>query len=138
MAKKQATHSVAKNGQQQIVQTSFEEDDNLLPKPEELQKYIELDPDFMNWIKDRCDIEQRARIKHRDDNVSIVKSTNNKLFTIDILSLVLSTTLMSLLIYLSYRLIMNGHEEIGTVLGSASVIVFAVRILNFRRPKPDK
>jgi uncharacterized membrane protein len=138
MAKRQQTRSIAQQGNNHIVHQSVEEDDNLLPNPDELRKYCELDPEFMNWIKSRCDIEQKGRLDHRNKSAKFAESTNRKLFTIDILSLLLSTGVICSLMYGSYSLIIKNHEKIGFTFGSISIITFAVRILNFRKKKTEE
>ena len=138
MAKAKHQQSIAKQGNQHVIQTSYEEDDNLLPSPEELLKYKEMDPDFVNWIKNRCDIEQRARLKFNEDRIKLVRSTHMKIFTVDLASLFASVLVMLAGMYLSYVLIRRGQILTGSLFAGGIIVFYAIRVLNFRKAPADK
>lgn len=133
MAKRSHKQSVAQQGNQQLTHTSYEEDDNMLPAPEVLHQYQQMDDRFIDWFMNRADLEQSARIRFNDERINIAKSTNVKLFTIDIVSIIISAMIIGLLVLFSYKLIDNGHEIVGSIFGGTTVIIYAIRLLNFRR-----
>jgi len=135
MAKKNHRQQIARQGDNQIIQTSYEEDDNMMPSPEILSNYQNLDPNFIEWFKERADLEQRARIKFNQDKIGIATSVNRKLFTIDMSLVISSSVVVILSLVLSYFLIQRGHERIGVGLTSGSILIFLVRLLNFRKAK---
>lgn len=133
MAKQKTNHSVAKQGNQQIFQVSHEVDDNLLPNPEELQKYQIIDPSLINWIKARCDKEQNARIDFNNQKIKINKSLNNKFFAIDMTSIIVSVIVVLAGMAMSSYLIHLKHVLTGTIFGGSVIVFYAVRVLNFRK-----
>ena len=133
MAKQKSVHSVAKQGNNQVVHVSHEQDDNLLPNPEELQKYQDLDSTMIEWIKNRCDKEQDARISFNNEKIIINKSLNNKLFTIDMTSIIASVLVVLSGMTMSCFLIYLGHILTGTIFGGSVIVFYAIRILNFRK-----
>lgn len=133
MAKQKTNHSVAKRGNEQVLHVSHEEDDNLLPSPEELQKYHELDPTMIEWIKKRCDVEQNARIDFNNKKIKLHRSVNNKLFVIDLASIIMSVLVVLAGMACSSYLIYLGHILTGTLFGGSVIVFYAIKILNFRK-----
>lgn len=139
MAKRNHKQSVARQGNQQIVHTSYEEDDNMLPAPEVLQHYQQLDPRFIDWFMKRSDVEQNGRLKFNNDKIKLARSTNRKLFTIDLSSIFVSAFVVCVAIYFSFKVIEIGNVWSGTILGGSAVITFAIKLLNFRKKNtPEK
>jgi hypothetical protein len=137
MAKKNHRQSIAKQGNNQVIHTSYEEDDNMMPAPDLLLNYQQLDPSFIEWFKNRSDVEQKARIKFNDDRIKLAKSTNSKLFTIDMCSIFVSAVIILAGLVLSYFIIKAGHILTGSILGGGTLVTYAIRLLNFRRNKAN-
>lgn len=135
MAKQKINHSVARQGNNHLVQMSHEEDDNLLPSAEELLKYQSIDPKMIDWIKERCDREQEARINFNNEKIKLHKSTNNKLFTIDMTSIIASVIVVLAGIMMSTFLIYLNHVLAGTIFGGSVIVFYAIKVLNFRKNK---
>lgn len=62
-----------------VEQTSIY-DDSLLPPADELAKLKELDPDIINWVKKRTEIEQDARIKFNENKVKLMDKNMKQIF----------------------------------------------------------
>lgn len=135
MAKKNHKQSIARQGNNQVIHTTYEEDDNMMPSPDLLMHYHELDPSFIEWFKSRSDLEQKARIKFNDDRIKLAQSTNTKLFTIDLCSIFVSAIIIIAGLLLSYLIIQAGHILTGSILGGGTLVTYAIRLLNFRKNK---
>ena len=69
-----------------VEQTSIY-DDSLLPPADELAKLKELDPDIINWVKKRTEIEQDARIKFNENKVKLMDKNMKQIFIQNIVCL---------------------------------------------------
>lgn len=138
MGKQKINHSVAKQGENQIYQVSHEEDDNLLPSAEELLKYQALDSSMIDWIKDRCDREQIGRIDFNNEKVKIQKSVNNKLFTIDMTTIITSAVVVMSGMSMSAYLMYLGQVLYGSVFGGSIIVFYGIKILDFRKNKDNQ
>jgi len=133
MAKQKTNQTVAKQGSEEVYQLSHEVDDNLLPTPEELQKYQMLDPTLIDWIKVRCDKEQNARIAFNNEKVEIHKSVNRKIFVIDMTSILTSAVVVISGMFISAYLIYLNHILTGSLFGGGIIVFYGIRVLNFRK-----
>ena len=133
MAKQKTNHSIAQKGEQKVYQVSHEEDDNLLPNPEELAKYQQLDPGMIEWIKGRCDLEQKSRIDFNNERLRLTSSAHSKAFTIDIMTIIFSVIVVLAAMAFSYLLIMKSHILSGSLFAGGTVILYGIRMLSFRK-----
>lgn len=133
MAKQKTNHSIAQKGEQKVYQVSHEEDDNLLPSAEELLKYQQLDAGMIDWIKNRCDLEQRSRIEFNNERLKLTSSAHRKSFFIDIVTIVFSALVVLSAMMFSYLLIMKSHVLSGSLFAGGTVILYGIRMLNFRK-----
>jgi uncharacterized membrane protein len=133
MAKRTNRQLTARQGNQEVVHNSYEEDDNMLPSPEQLQQYQQLDPNFIQWFMNRADLEQNARIKFNADKIDIAKSVNRKLFTIDMSVIISATIVFIAALAFSALLLLNDHPISGSIIGGGSVLVFTTSLLRFRK-----
>jgi uncharacterized membrane protein len=133
MAKQKTNHTVAKQGSKEVYQLSHEEDDNLLPSAEELQQYQALDPNFIEWIKNRCDNEQIARIQFNKEKVEIHKTMNKHMFKIDMTSIIASGIVILSAMSISAYLIYLNHALTGSIFAGGAIVFYGIRVLNFRK-----
>ena len=125
----QNTRAIAdrKHGVQVQQQTIV--DDSPLPSSEELIKLKEIDPTIIEWIKQRAEKEQEARIDFNKDRMKLAKSEHNIVKTSLYLAFI---TVMALSIF-SGLLVYNGMETVGTIFGGVSVIACVQAFLKFGR-----
>lgn len=133
MAKRTNQQLTARQGNKEVVHHSYEEDDNMLPSPEQLQQYQQLDSNFIQWFMNRADLEQNARIKFNSDKIDIAKSVNKKLFTIDMCVIISATVVFLVALGFSTLLLLNEHPISGSIIGGGSVLIFTSGLLRFRK-----
>ena len=79
---------------------------------------------------------------HRHDIVSrevkIREGSNNKLFTLDILTLILAFAIISSGGFATFYFVTNGYNTAGTFFGGATIILAAKAFLNFRTIRVKK
>lgn len=110
-------------------------DDNLLPAADELAKLNALDPGIVQWVKQRTEIEQNARIKFNLRRTALAFREINYSAFISLVGILCVVTIISGVFYLSYDLIMNGHEYAGTALGGGDVGGLLMIISKFKLRK---
>lgn len=129
------THVVSHAGKGATYEQSEIYDDSLLPDSQELKRLIDLDPDVMNWIKKRTEIEQDSRIKFNDRKMKIIEGTTKKAFIIDMYSLSIVWFIIISGMLLTGFLIYTKNEIGGSIFGAATLLIIVNSILNFRKNK---
>lgn len=110
-------------------------DDNLLPAADELCKLNALDPDIVPWVKNRTEIEQNARIKFNLRRTALAFREINYSAFLTFAGLILCVGVIIGIFYLSYDLIMNGHETAGMLFGGGDVVGVLMAINKFKLRK---
>lgn len=125
MAKQSRKASLSKSENQQghIFEETF--DDSLLPDATEIQKLHQIDPDILNWLKDRAEKEQEFRHNAFSKRVRMVSKSEKGSRWINYLGLFFSFILLSGGMFLSYTLIVEGHEVLGSVFSGVMLISIA-------------
>ena len=119
--KAQMTQSKGHRGQ--MVEEVF--DDNLLPDATEIQKLANIDPNIMIWLKERAEKEQDFRHSAFSSKVTLVSKTEKGLRWINYLGLFFSFILLAGGMFLSYFLIKEEHEIIGTIFSGIMLVAIA-------------
>lgn len=130
---RRAQISRSKNHQGHIVEEVF--DDNLLPDAAEIKKLSELDPDIIQWLKQRAEKEQDFRHKSFTSRVKLVSRTERGLRWINYCGLLFSFFLLGGGMYLSYILIIEGHEVLGSIF--SGLMLFAIASLFMSKVKSN-
>lgn len=112
-------------------------DDNLLPAADELAKLYTLDPEIVPWVKKRTEIEQNARIKFNLRRTALAFREINYSALLTFIGLILSAAVVAGIFYLSYDLIIKGHETAGIAFGGFDV-VGVLMIINKFKLRKDK
>ena len=104
-------------------------DDSLLPTAEELTKLKELDPDIMSWMKDRCVVEQDARIDFNRNQFKLANKDIKWFHFNNLVSMILVFFVAITGLIMSYYLILNNHTVVGSIFGATglSVMLFSMR-----------
>ncbi len=114
MAKQKRKASVSKSENHQG--HTFEEifDDSLLPDATEIQKLSAIDPDIIQWLKERAEKEQEFRHNAFFGRMKMVSKSEKGSRWINYLGM-----------YLSYVLITGGNEILGSIFSGAMLIAIA-------------
>ncbi|WP_158991431.1 hypothetical protein [Mucilaginibacter sp. L196] len=111
-------------------------DDSLLPDANELAKLKELDPNIIEWIKERTAKEQDARISFNNRKMALIEGSTTKSFALDIITLIVVVIIILGGMAFSAYLISKDLKVEGTVFGGVVVIAIVNSVLNFRKHKP--
>ena len=110
--------------------------ENLLPAPEELLKFKEIDSSIISWMMQYADKEQDTRIKAQEaminfdlERIELAKTEHNITKT----SLWLAFFVVILFITLSAFLIYSGLKIAGSIFGVAALILCVQAFLKFGR-----
>ncbi|MCL2246241.1 MAG: hypothetical protein FWC10_03920 [Lentimicrobiaceae bacterium] len=110
-------------------------DDSLLPTAEELSKLKELDPDIMSWMKERCVIEQNARIDFNKNQMMLAKKDVGWFHFNNLMSMLLVFFVAITGLGLSCFLIVNNYKLEGSIFGLTGL---AVMIYSMRKSPNNK
>jgi len=131
MAKQQQQNKLAKtNHGEYMVEQHFAIDDSLLPSSNELEKLKKIDPSIVQWIKERAEIEQNARIGFNNTQLKLTEYNLHKTHRFNYTALIFSFILFLSILGLSAYFIINGLSVTGTIFGGAAIItavIFYVR-----------
>ena len=117
--------------------------ESLLPVPEELAKFKEIEPAIVNWLMQYADREQDTRIKNQEANIkmqtamidfdlerlNLARSEHHTVKT----SLWLAFFIAVLFIALAAILIFCGQEIAGTIFGGVALVFCVQAFLKFGR-----
>ena len=121
-----------------VEQTSIY-DDSLLPAADELAKLKELDPECINWIKRRTEIEQDARIQFNRDRVRLMSKDMNQVTTQNIICILAAFIIIMSGLGCSAYFVYRGLNIEGTVFGGSSLVFAALIFMRWRsNSKPSK
>lgn len=112
-------------------------DDNLLPAADELYKLHSINPDIIPWVMKRTEVEQDGRVWFNKRRLKLAGREINLAGFSTILGLILATALMAFFFYLSYYLIIKGHEVLGGIFGVADVCGLLSVLAKFQMRKPN-
>ena len=104
-------------------------DDSLLPTAEELERLKQIDPDIMEWMKERCVIEQNAKIEFTKERISIAKKDVSWFHFNNLMSMIFVFLIAIAGLFLSYILISNNHTVVGSIFGATglAIMLFSMR-----------
>ncbi|MDR2999780.1 MAG: hypothetical protein LBU89_00830 [Fibromonadaceae bacterium] len=103
--------------------------ESLLPVPEELAKFKEIEPAIVSWMMQYADKEQDMRIKFNLERLNLTKGEQN----IVRMSLWLAFAVAALFMVLSGILIYSGLEIAGTIFGGLALVLCVQAFLKFGR-----
>ncbi len=113
-------------------------DDNLLPPAEELARLQEIDPDAIQWIKERVKQEQDARIRFNDNRVELSKYDMTITRNQNMLALIFAFLIIVLGLVFSTYLIYSKLEIQGTIFAGATIVMAATMFLRHGKNQPTK
>ena len=98
-------------------------DDNLLPPAEELAKLNSISDKIVPWIMRRTEMEQDARIKFNEDKMNIAKEEYSHNHKYNFTALIMAFLIVLIFVGLSFYLIINGQETIGTIFAGGTLVL---------------
>ena len=121
MAKKAQQNTIQQQDGGLMMQQQVISDDSLLPSAEELQKFNAISPDIVPWIMARTEMEQDARLKFTDERINLAKNESSHTHWFDFIALFMAFIIVAAFLFLSYLLIQNGSEVVGTIFAGATM-----------------
>ena len=112
-------------------------DDNLLPPAEELAKLKDIDPDSINWIKRRTEIEQDARIKFNNDKIKLMDKNMTHVLVQNMTCIIVAFLIIVFGMGCSAYFIYKGLNVEGTIFGGSSIILAGVIFMRWTRNKDN-
>ncbi|MCL2101225.1 MAG: hypothetical protein FWH22_05875 [Fibromonadales bacterium] len=103
--------------------------ESLLPVPEELAKFKEIEPSIVSWMMQYADKEQEVRIRFNLERLDLTKGEQSIVKT----SLWLAFVIAVFFIALSCVLIFCGLEIAGSIFGGAALLLCVQAFLKFGR-----
>ena len=146
MAKRKNTYRqtgmISDKGRGQQIEQTEEHDDSMLPVPEELAKYKELDNNLVPWLMTRTEKEQDSRIDFDSRKIGLFEKGSKRSFTVDMFALFFAFIIIIVGMIGSYLLIEKNHIWIGSIFGGATLLMAANGFLKFKKDsdksKPHK
>jgi uncharacterized membrane protein len=129
MAKHQQITKARGNSGGQQVERSVYVDDNLLPDAEEIQKLHAIDPNIMDWLKERAEKEQEFRHVTFGNRTQIIASNEKHNRTLNTLGLIFAFILMLSGMFYSAFLVHSGQSITGTIFSGATLLVGAALLI---------
>ncbi len=129
---------VAKTGRGASFEHHESFDDNLLPDSEELAKLKVLDPNIIDWVKERTAKEQDSRIDFNNRKMLLLEKSSSRHFTLDVLSILSAFVVIVAGMCFSYFLLINQHVITSTAFAGATIVFAANAFLSFRKKKSSE
>ncbi|MBR5028588.1 MAG: hypothetical protein IKX51_05140 [Bacteroidales bacterium] len=134
---KVAQHNKAEMGKSgnAIVEQKTIVDDSMLPAAEELAKLKEVKPELVDWIMQRAEKEQEARIDFNKDRVKLANKELNGNISVDIISLVFAFIIVLGGMAATLWALKAGMTVAGTIFAGTTLVAAAA--LFTKIPKKD-
>lgn len=127
-----------RNGRGAVYEHSESYDDSLLPDAMELGRLKELDPNVIEWIKERTAKEQDGRLFFNKKKITLISRSTNFAFIVDIIAVLFAFLIMISGMCFSYFLIKEGQNTTGTIFAGATIFFGAIAFLNFRKKNASR
>lgn len=118
MTKSAQQRRVQKVGNNVAIEHTYIADDSLLPSPQELKEYKELDPTIITWLLSQTEKEQVHRHETDKKKLQIL----NRTVSIDVLFVVLCFVLVLVFLALSAFFLYMDKNISGSVFGVLGVV----------------
>lgn len=115
----QRNRKVAKRGND--YHATEQVDDNILPNASELAKYKSIDPDLIDFLKERAKIEQEQRHKFNNEVITLNKREQRLHHGLNYAALICGLIVIVLAMGLSYLLITKEQILVGTIFGGIGI-----------------
>jgi uncharacterized membrane protein len=127
MAKQTQQNRLAKNNRNELMlEQSTTYDDSFLPAASEMEKLKEIDPNIIQWILSRAEMEQNARIEYNREIIDINRFNLKKEHRFNTTALFLAFVLFIFALGISAFFVIRGFEVQGTIFGGSALIMGVV------------
>ncbi len=135
MAKHHRQLRAGQNRDVATVEQTETHDDSLLPDAAEIEKLHALDPDILNWLKERAEKEQDFRHNAYTKRLSLIDGHNSREHNSNRMALIIYFVLMGACLYVSYLLIQQGKNIQGSIFGGTGLALALAVLITRREPK---
>lgn len=127
MAKQHQQNKLARNQKgDTLLEQNLAIDDSLLPNAAELEKLKEVEPKIIDWILERTEIEQNARIEFNENRMRLADYDLRHIHGFNMTALIFGFLIFLSVLALSAIFIYNGLNVQGTIFGGTAIIGGAV------------
>lgn len=137
MSRKAEQNRVIQHDNKLAVEQTSIYDDSLLPPADELAKLKELDPDIINWVKKRTEIEQDARIKFNENKVKLMDKNMRQVFMHNMVCIFTSFIIILAGIACSFYFIYKGLNVEGTIFGGSTLVIASALFIRWRNKNKE-
>lgn len=118
-------------------------DDNLLPDASEIAKLYQMDPDILQWLKNRAEREQDFRHKYALERVDVLKKNEANTRSLNKFGLTYAFIIFMSGMAFSCFLIYKGHTVTGTIFSGVTLLLAASlfisrKAVNAKNTQPEK
>ena len=115
-----------------MIEQNIMVDDSLLPAAEELEKLQRLDQNIMEWMKERCSMEQDAKIDFNKERIKLAKNDMRWFHFNNLTSMIFIFLVAIAGLGMSYFLVSENHIVAGSIFGTTglAVVLYAMRKSN--------
>lgn len=124
--KKTHTRAATRKNEEEVenaLEQVIDEDDNLLPAPEDLDKYKQIDPRFIDYFMERGIKEQDNRHYMNRRSIDFFSTVEKNTTWLEYTRLYMAIIIVIIFTGLTYFLIKNGYEIGGSIFGSLAIVL---------------
>ncbi len=121
MAKVQQSTKALKSRNNHAVEQHNSYDDNPFPDAEELSKLKALDPNIIEYLKERGKREQDGRLDFNDRRMKVVEKSEGRTFTLNITALYMAYSLIIITMGAAIYFLINNLPWPGSITGGVSI-----------------
>lgn len=127
MARHQQQNKLARNQKgDTLLEQNLAIDDSLLPNAVELEKLKEVDPRIIDWILERTEIEQNARIDFNNNRIKLADYDLKHTHAFNITALIFGFIIFITVLSIAGLFIYNGLNVEGTLFGGTAIVAGAI------------
>ena len=100
-------------------------DNSLLPMADELERLVAIDKHILEWIKERAEMEQDARISFNNNRIQEYRMQGKRTHVVNMTSLFMAFVIIVAGGIASVFLAVNGSSIEGSILGGVTLVAAA-------------
>lgn len=131
---KQVQHNRVASGDLAI-ERNVAYDDSPLPSADELSRLKAVDNSIPQWLMDKADKEQDARIKFNQDRMKLAQSDSKHAHIYSYIALIMAYSIVLIFLLLSFYLILQGEILIGSIFVGGTIGSIVFYFLNSKKRK---
>ncbi|MCL2072484.1 MAG: hypothetical protein FWH18_01040 [Marinilabiliaceae bacterium] len=113
------------------------QDNSLLPVADELERFVAIDRDLLEWLKERAEKEQDSRIAFNNKRLDEFCRKGKRVFVANILAMFLAYSIIVGGGIASVVLAINGLSLEGSILGGVTLVAAAGVFLRKNKNRED-